>query len=83
MPTDTKIKVVLGFTDGTKITRIENLEDVTGFLEQHDEFVKVVRCKDCKRSEYDELFHERWCNGNRVEDYDFCSYGERKDDETD
>lgn len=41
----------------------------------------VVRCKECKHSQYDELFHMRWCNGEEVKDDDFCSYGERKDDE--
>lgn len=43
------------------------------------DFVQVVRCKDCTRSQYDELFHMRWCNGEEVKDDDFCSYGERKD----
>lgn len=36
MPTDTKIEIVIVLFDGTKITRIENLEDVTSFIEQYD-----------------------------------------------
>lgn len=42
--------------------------------------VKVVRCKDCIH--YDE--HNRWqCDrfGQSVNADDYCSYGERKDDE--
>lgn len=48
--------------------------------------VEVVRCKDCKHYEEDTM----WCKVNskpRSETYpnwyadDFCSYGERKDDE--
>lgn len=86
MPTDAKVEVTLGLSDGTKIVRIENLEDVTTFLEQHEEFVKVVRCKDCKHC----ITHEKilFCGymGNigdwrfRTET-DFCSRGERKESE--
>jgi len=51
--------------------------------------VPVVRCKDCKWSnvyQVDSDFPmERWCNGSfipkTVQDYDYCSWGERKDDE--
>ena len=42
--------------------------------------VKVVRCKDCIH--YDE--HNRWqCDrfGQSVNADDYCSYGEREDDE--
>lgn len=45
--------------------------------------VQVVRCEDCKHSQYDELFHMRWCNGEEVKNDDFCSYGERRYDESD
>ena len=45
--------------------------------------VQVVRCKECKHSQYDVLFRMRWCHGNEVNDDDYCSYGERKDDEID
>lgn len=41
--------------------------------------VPVVRCKDCKKSSYDEDYGNRWCNRNwgcvLVKDDDFCSYG--------
>jgi len=43
--------------------------------------VQVVRCKECKHSVYDELFHTRWCGGEEVQDDDFCSYGCREDGE--
>ena len=47
--------------------------------------VEVVRCKDCKH--YDEYFRKCYvfCTGEyntelEVEDDDFCSYGERRED---
>lgn len=43
--------------------------------------VEVVRCKDCKHSQVDELWHMRWCKGVTVKDEHFCADGERKDDE--
>jgi len=39
--------------------------------------VEVVRCKDCKFVSKDKPF--MWCNGNRVNPDDFCSYGERRE----
>ena len=46
--------------------------------------VEVVRCKDCKHSELtpDELSY--WCDKHEhclLKDDDFCSYGERINDE--
>lgn len=41
MPTETKVEVTFCLTDGTKVTSIENLEDLTTFIDQHKEFVKV------------------------------------------
>ena len=48
--------------------------------------VPVVRCKDCKHSE---LWHSDrrrcflWCEtGNSVWDDGYCSYGERREDDT-
>ena len=51
--------------------------------------VPVVRCKDCKCSnvyQVDSDFKmERWCDGGfipkSVQDDDYCSWGERKDNE--
>ena len=48
MPPKEIAEVTFALADGTKITRVENLEDITAFLERHEEYVKVVRCKDCK-----------------------------------
>ena len=82
MPTDAKVEVVLGLTDGTKIISVENLTDVTTFLEQHKEFVNVVRCKDCKHSkvmegerlcgEWDEFYYEP------VDENGYCYKAKRK-----
>lgn len=47
--------------------------------------VRVVRCKECKHSVHYESFRMRWCwrRGAEVNDDNFCSDGERKDNETD
>jgi hypothetical protein len=44
--------------------------------------VEVVRCKDCKRWEYDARRMAGLCKRhiNYTAEWDFCSYGERKDD---
>ena len=51
--------------------------------------VPVVRCKDCKHNgtwqchmEYDEYHPEADIHHEMHGDDDFCSYGERKEDET-
>lgn len=48
--------------------------------------VEVVRCKDCKRyrkSERAQTLEIGWCNKwhNIMEYFDFCSFGEREDNE--
>ena len=47
--------------------------------------MKVVHCIDCRHSEYDEVYKDRYCHYNGkaevVDDYHFCRDGERKDDE--
>lgn len=40
--------------------------------------VPVVRCKDCKYSREDELWHMRWCKGLTVNDEHFCADGKEK-----
>lgn len=47
--------------------------------------VPVVRCKDCKNFDSRNWYCYYWdyepgSSPNRVDDDDFCSYGERKDD---
>ena len=37
----------------------------------------VVRCGECKYRQYDALFHQSYCNGNRVTDDWYCADGER------
>lgn len=49
--------------------------------------VEVVRCKECKHKYYDgnQIICQKlyWCDGNNFEPSaeDFCSYGERGEDE--
>ena len=65
--------------------------DSTNFPPQ--EFVPIVRCKDCKYFEEDlykglfegdgVCFHEHWVledTGFEVKETDYCSYGERKEE---
>ena len=45
---------------------------------------EIVRCKDCKYAEYIDDVKTLWCTecgqGRTVAPYDFCSYGERRED---
>ena len=49
------------------------------------EEMQIVRCKDCKYAEYIDDVQTLWCTecgqGRTVAPYDFCSYGERREDE--
>lgn len=84
MPIETKVDVTFCLADGTKIISIENLEDITTFINQREEYVKVVRCKDCKHC----LIHDKilFCGymGSIGEwryrtETDYCSRAERKE----
>ena len=57
--------------------------DILNFIDNAPpiDAVQVVRCKDCKYSRKDELWHMRWCKGLTVNDEHFCADGERKDNE--
>lgn len=68
---------------GTRIVKIDTetgkMEDITDSMD----YVKVIRCKDCKHHHYDG--HEMpYCDksdyGYGWEDDDFCSYAERKEE---
>lgn len=43
--------------------------------------VPVVRCRDCKECEIDDIFHDYWCNGRKVWKDHYCSFGKRRTDE--
>lgn len=47
--------------------------------------VEVVRCKDCKYYQDNNNGYPhnecKWCKDETPNAYDFCSYGERKDEE--
>lgn len=84
MPPKEMAKVTLKLSDGTKIVRVDSLTTVQDFLEEHQEFVKVVRCRDCKHYfkndrgnvvTYEcELLHER------MRDDFYCADGKRRED---
>jgi hypothetical protein len=46
---------------------------------KRDALESIVRCKDCKNVQKDELFGTLWCNGTIVKSDYFCASGERKD----
>ena len=58
------------------------IEDIVDSIPTVDA-VEVVRCKDCKRAENHGADHEIFCNliAAYMGNDDFCSYGERKDNE--
>lgn len=57
------------------------------FLREHD-FEAVVRCKDCKYGEPNgrhgcKCYHYKLYETHEMSPNDFCSWGERREDETD
>lgn len=44
-----------------------------------DDFVKVVRCKDCIYYETCNLSSSHWWKGGYTVDIEFCSFGERRE----
>lgn len=62
---------------------LAQLEDIgAGYAEKMDEFVRVVRCKDCKwRGDECKDGEYYFCvlNLHRVQAEQFCSGGERRD----
>ena len=53
-----------------------------------EDVAPVVRCKDCKHYEYSGRLERLVCGYHRgwwvgMNENDYCSYGERRDDETD
>ena len=41
---------------------------------------EIIRCRDCKHMQKDEIFHQCWCNGHEVKEDHFCGYAERRQD---
>lgn len=90
MPIGNKVEVTLCLTDGTKLTKIEDIVNITTFLEQHEEYVKIVRCGACKwfvcNMREDGYLPPNvpafWCKARQIDDpdpTDYCSLGERKE----
>ena len=60
-----------------------DIRNLCGWFEDKENFVEVVRCKDCKfyeKAEYDEGF-KTVCRlyKRQMQENDYCSYGERKE----
>lgn len=49
------------------------------FLREHD-FEAVVRCKDCKWRNVLRCYHKRSSMDDLVNENDFCSWGERREE---
>lgn len=78
----------LGF-ENTEQEREENIGEIVT-LEDFDrqpteDVVKVVRCEDCKYYQDNNNGYPhnecKWCKDETPDADDFCSYGERKDEE--
>lgn len=95
MPPKQLTGVTLCYQDGTKIKGIAELETITDFIEEHQEYVRVVRCKDCKHrpkgtgANHDLEFPDYVCPCQCTEDgwYSwkpkddwFCADGERREE---
>ena len=67
----------------TTLADIDELIAVQGDEEAH--FIRVVRCKDCKFYQDNNGGHPnmncRWIDDETPNADDYCSYGERKEDE--
>lgn len=65
------------------------LDEVSGVIDEAPtvDAVPVVRCKGCKWDRPDTLLDKHWCSRllgcMEVRADDFCSYGERKEGDTD
>ena len=59
--------------------------DLESFVETicESEYIDIVRCKDCISNDINCSGEDNWCLyfGHDVYNDDFCSYGERKEDE--
>ena len=86
----TEIQEILNYLD-TTLHPIVSPDNWNVYAELHDmvsklpsEQFEVVRCKDCKYYEYDELNDEYCCmewGYNFPDEYSFCSKAERRTDE--
>ena len=68
----TPFGLVFYYEDGRK-AEVRSIQNVDA--------VEVVRCKDCTRYQIDTLFGMGYCNGLDKKPDDFCSYGERCNNE--
>ena len=74
-----------------KFTKIEDLIHNCTKFRDRTKYSEVVRCKDCKHckkytNRFDPIPNRQLCNrmfdyAYRVEESDFCSYGERREGE--
>lgn len=79
------------YSDEVLLYAIKNVLDSTDTADD----VEVVRCKDCKHSKLPAVLTQKYgepgtltchnwhspCNKRNVKQADFCSYGERKDND--
>ena len=71
------VKAVAKFEYEIIHKEIKDADGVTCYIKTGE----IVRCKDCKRQDTDNVFRSMWCHEMRtfVSPNDFCSRGERKD----
>ena len=82
-------EIVPELHEGEKIVKLSNVREfqerkdfqcMTVQLERVVTIESLIRCRDCKYLQVDEVFHQYWCNGKRVEPNHYCGYAKRRGD---
>lgn len=42
---------------------------------------EIIHCEDCVKCEIDIIYHDYWCNGQKVWKTHYCGYAERRTDD--
>lgn len=81
--------IVSELDEGEKIVKLSNVREFqerkdfqcrTVQLERIVTIDSLIRCRDCKYLQTDEVFHQYWCNGMKVEPNHYCGYAKRRGD---
>lgn len=80
--------IVSELDEGEKIVKLSNVREFqerkdfqcrTVQLERMVTIDSLIRCRNCKYLQVDEVFHQYWCDGKRVGLDHYCGYAERKE----
>ncbi len=63
---------------------VDDDEETESYIEKHSDWAKVVRCRDCKYCQYDEIAKGYYClttwNGYGTDADWFCASGAKEDE---